>query len=73
MQITRKSPLTGVTTTLDLPVTQEQLDELALPGPRRRLLQDIFPALAPAEREFIKTGYTDADWQKMFPPEEEDL
>lgn len=70
MIITRTSPLTGVATTMDLPVTQEQLDEMALPGRIRRMVQDILPDLTPAQREFIKTGYTEADWLKMFPPEE---
>ena len=69
MNITRISPLTGRATTMDLPVTQDQLDELASRGPRR-LIQEIFPDLSASEREFIKTGYTQADWDKLFPPEE---
>jgi len=69
VNITRISPLTGKATTMDLPVTQWQLDEFAQPG-RRRLVQEIFPDLTPAQREFIKTGYTQADWDAMFPPEE---
>ena len=69
MQVSRKSPLTGQTNTLELDVTQEQLDELFAPD--RRLVQDIFPSLTPAEREFIKTGYTQADWDQMFAGMEE--
>lgn len=71
MIITRISPLTGRAATMDLPVTQAQLDELALRGPRRRLIQEIFPELAADEREFIKTGYTQADWDKLFPEEDQ--
>jgi hypothetical protein len=67
MNITRKSPLTGKTTTMDLPVTEEQMAEFE--RPRRRFVQDIFPNLTDAEREFIKTGYTQADWNAMFPEE----
>ena len=70
MLITRRSPLTGQTNTMDLPVTQEQLDEMALPGYQRRYVQDIFPDLTPAQREFIKTGYTPEDWDAMFPDED---
>jgi hypothetical protein len=69
MKVIRKSPLTGEYNTMELPVTQAQLDEMALPGPQRRLIQVIFPNLTQAEREFIKTGYTQDDWDQMFPPE----
>lgn len=69
MIITRISPLTGRATTMDLPVTQDQLDEFAAPR-RARLIQDIFPDLSADQREFIKTGYTRDDWDKLFTPEE---
>jgi hypothetical protein len=36
------------------------------------LIQDIFPHLDKEEREFILTGYTPEDWEKMFPPEDDD-
>jgi hypothetical protein len=49
---------------MDLDVTPEQLAELTLPG--RRLIQQIFPNLTSAEREFIKTGYTQEDWDAIF-------
>ena len=69
MIITRISPLTGRAATMDLPVTQDQLDEFAA-SRRTRLIQDIFPGLSADEREFIMTGYTRDDWDKLFPPEE---
>jgi hypothetical protein len=56
---------------MDLPVTQDQLDEFASRF-RARLIQDIFPDLSAEEREFIKTGYTSEDWDAMFPPEEDE-
>ena len=67
MLIERRSPLTGKWNTMELDVTQAQLDEMALPGSQRRYVQDIFPNLSQAEREFIKTGYTPEDWDAMFP------
>ena len=75
MLIQRKSPMTGETNVMDLPVTAEQMAEMDLPSTERRLVQDIFPQLTPAEREFIKTGYTQEDWDKMFADdgEEEDF
>jgi hypothetical protein len=68
MLITRRSPLTGKVNTLDLPVTQAQLDEFQARN-RGRLIQQIFPDLTSSQREFIKTGYTQADWDALFPPE----
>ena len=63
MNITRKSFLTGVTRTMDLNVTQEQLDTYYIQG---ALLQDAFPNLNASEREFIKTGITDEEWDSMY-------
>ena len=67
MLVTRTSPYTGKPATLDLPVTQAQLDEAARPPQERRLIQDIFPGLPAPAREFIRTGYTPADWDAIFP------
>jgi hypothetical protein len=65
MKLTRISPLTNRATTLDLDITPDQLDAWA----QGMLIQQAFPHLTPAEREFIHTGYTAEDWVKMFPPE----
>ena len=70
MIVERKSPRTGEVNRMDLNITQAQLDELARPD--RRLLQQIFPDLTQAEREFVKTGYTQEDWDAIFPPEDQD-
>ena len=63
MKVTRTSKMTGVTHTLELDVTQEQLDRHAN---REGLAQDIFPNLLPHEREFIISGTTDEEWKAMF-------
>lgn len=67
MQITRVSRLSGATNTLDLPVTQEQMDAY-IGG---QLLQDAFPALPAAHREFISTGITPTEWDTTFDSDEE--
>lgn len=36
------------------------------------LLQNAFPGLSAADREFFKSGITDEEWQEMFGPEEDD-
>jgi hypothetical protein len=58
MLITRRSPLTGRTSTLDLPVTIEQLQAWHAGV----LLQRAFPNLSADEREFIKTGLLPHEW-----------
>lgn len=71
MKVSRISPLTGRTNTMDLPVTQEQLDLLSQPKWKRPCVQDIFPKLSSSEREFLLTGYTQEDWEELFPPEDD--
>jgi hypothetical protein len=63
MNITRKSQVSGIERTMDLPVTQEQLDNYYIKG---ALLQNAFPNLSPSDREFIKTGITDEEWNELF-------
>lgn len=67
MLIERRSPLTGKVNSMELDVTQAQMDEMGLPGSQRRYVQDIFPNLTAEQREFIKTGYTPEDWNAMWP------
>lgn len=67
MKITRVSPLTGKTTTLDLDITNEQAAELRSSSVRR-LIQEILPNLSASDREFVLTGYTKEDWDWLFPP-----
>jgi hypothetical protein len=69
MLISRKSPLTGKTNVMDIAVTEEQLIRWTN---REGLIQDIMPELTSTEREFLMTGYTQEDWETMFPPEDED-
>lgn len=63
MQVTRTSIISGTVSTMELDVTQEQL---YLYATRTALVQDVFPRLTPAQREFIKTGITDAEWTAVF-------
>lgn len=69
MEIKRVSIISGITRTLDLDVTQEQLDDYYKRG---FLLQDAFPHLSAGQREFIKTGITDAEWDEAFKEDEEE-
>ena len=62
MQITRKSPFSGKTQTREIDVTQEQLDAWQ----NGKLIQQAMPNVAAADREFIKTGITPAEWAETF-------
>lgn len=54
--------MTGKTTTLEIDVTEAQMKRWA----QGELIQDVMPHLTPDEREFIMTGNTKEDWDKMF-------
>jgi len=60
MLITRKSIISGITRSLEIPVTQEQIDR-HINGER---IQIVMPHLTPDEREFIITGVTKEEWDK---------
>jgi hypothetical protein len=68
MEITRKSLLTGLTTTRELPITTAQYQ--AWQG--GQLIQDAFPQLSAADREFFLTGITESEWETMGWDDEED-
>ena len=63
MLVTRVSVISRKENTMDLDVTQDQLNryELGL-----GLIQNIFPNLSCEEREFIKTGITPQEWEELF-------
>lgn len=62
MLITRISPFSGQSNTMDLPVTAEQLDAWH----EGQLIQEAMGNLTAGQREFIKTGITEAEWARMF-------
>ena len=62
MKITRKSMFTGVTRTIDLPITEEQLTFWE----EGMLIQKAMPNLSPDQREFIMTGVTSEEWNEAF-------
>ena len=63
MQITKISQFSGKTNTMDIPITQEQYTSFQLDN---RPIQKIFPFLSANEREFLLTGSTQEEWDKMF-------
>jgi hypothetical protein len=66
MLIKRTSLITGITHTMDLDITEEQVKRYE----RGTLLQDAFPNLSKEEREFFKTGITSQEWDKHLGDDE---
>jgi len=61
--LTRTSMYSDITRTRTLNLRESDLK--AYEG-GKVLLQDAFPYLPPADREWIKTGITDEEWKSMF-------
>ena len=68
MEVTRTSRLTGVTRTIDLPITEEQLIDFG----RGARVQDALWNLSAEQREFFMTGITEDEWQKFIVVHDED-
>ena len=66
MEITKTSIHSGITRTLDLDVTFEEIAAWQA----GELIQVAMPRLDADGREFIKTGITAEEWEEIFPPEE---
>ena len=62
MKITRTNPLNGEVNTLNIEVTDEQIEAYAAGA----LIQNAFPNLSADDREFIKTGITAESWEAML-------
>ena len=62
MEITRTSIHSGITRTLTLDVTAEEIATWKA----GELIQNAMPRLTSDEREFIKTGITPEEWQEIF-------
>lgn len=58
MKVTRKSILSGKMNTMELDITQEQLDM----HERGYLVQYVFPKLTDDQREFLITGILKDEW-----------
>ena len=62
MLITKKSIFSGEWNTMDIPVTQSQIDDWE----SGTLIQDAMPNISADNREFLKTGVTPEEWINTF-------
>lgn len=65
MKVTRTSPFSGKTMTLDLDITAEQARAYG----SGLSVQEAFPQLNADEREFILTGIMPGEWETYLPSE----
>jgi hypothetical protein len=70
MLITRKSRLSGVVHTMDIPCTPDQLN---LYESGTVLIQNAMPDVPAELREFVISGITPNEWETMFSNLENDL
>lgn len=63
LTVIRKSQYSGKLYTREMDVTTEQIARYEAGG---ILLQDAFPQLNADDREFIKTGMPDFEWEELF-------
>jgi hypothetical protein len=63
MEVYKKSMMSSSVVSMDLPVTEKQLEQYQN---RAGAVQDIFPGLCAGEREFLMNGTTPKEWKKMF-------
>lgn len=68
MLITRTSPISGIETSKEIDVTQDQINAWK----SGELIQNAMPNLSESDREFIMTGFTDEEWSNIFPDDIED-
>jgi len=65
MRVTRTSTYSDTINTQEIDVSHEQLDAWR----SGVSIQVAMPNLSADEREFIMTGITSDEWNKLFPPE----
>jgi len=64
LEVTKKSIISGRTNTMELDISQEQLDRWE--SVDKQLVQVAFPNLSSSEREFLMTGITPTEWNDTF-------
>ena len=72
VRVTRRSNLTGVESSMELPIEPREYLAASRRWRSGMLVQDAFPALTAEQRESLMTGATPDEWGKMFTDEEDD-
>ena len=70
MKLTKKSILTGIEHTLDLPITEEDYYKGVIDHNNGTYIQSAFPTLNADQREFVLSGITIDEWDIAFGDDE---
>ena len=62
MLVTKKSPISGKVSSMELPITEVQLEAHR----NGELAQNVFPTLSVEEREFLVSGIFPKEWNDLF-------
>jgi hypothetical protein len=68
--IVRTSPFTRKQNTREIPISVEAYALGMQAWKAGELIQNAFPTLSPADREFIMSGITPEEWDDMFRDED---
>lgn len=63
MRVTKRDPFSGKINTMDLNITEEEIDRWR---DGSELIQNAFPHLTADQREFLMTGIMPDEWDKAF-------
>lgn len=66
VNVTRVSKISGRTHTIRIQISPKEFRRGYNLAESGMCIQDAFPTLTPVEREFIKTGITAEEWEKVF-------
>lgn len=64
--LTKISLLTGKLNKITLPITQAEYEKAEQARKGGMYIQDAYPNLTADEREFLISGATSEEWEKMF-------
>jgi hypothetical protein len=66
MNFTKRSELTGIEYTIELPYSEIEFYRRYIDWRSGMLIQDAFPGLDNSLREFIKTGVAPTEWEELL-------
>jgi len=66
MKITKTSPFSGKSKTIEIPISKKEYQIAVDKWRKGAMIQEAFPMLTAGQREFIKTGITEEEWEKIF-------
>jgi len=71
MRVRKQSAISNKVHEMDLPLTEDEFFLCHSKWKAGELIQNAFPMLNSAQREFIMTGSTQEEWDEMFDEDKE--